>query len=166
MEEEFYKKNSRRPEGLLSPRLAIVQPMLMASHPGRKHMTKDKVRATLVSVVALDGRDESAVLALAASLAPGLEAPLAAAILESARERNLHVRNVDRFDETTFAGAVAAVDGHTVILGNSTLLSELGLSVESFGEWPERLRQRGEHVLFLAVDGRTAGFFGVVDADV
>jgi cation transport ATPase len=52
-----------------------------------------------------------------------------------------------------------------VVLGNAALFSDLGLSVESLGEWPERLRQRGQHVLFIAVDGRTAGFFGVVDAD-
>jgi P-type Cu+ transporter len=129
-------------------------------------MTTDKVRATLASVVALDGLDDSAVLALAASLAAGLEAPLAAAILEGARERGLHVPDVDRLDETTFAGVVASVDGHTVVLGNSTFLNQRGLAVESFGAWPERLRQRGEHVLLLAVDDRTAGFIGVVDADV
>jgi FtsP/CotA-like multicopper oxidase with cupredoxin domain len=129
-------------------------------------MTKDKVQPRLVSVVALDGRDESAVLALAASVAPGLESSLATAIVESARERDLPIRDVDRFCETTVAGVVASVDGHSVVLGNSAHFSDLDLSVESFGEWPERLRQRGEHVLFVAVDGRTAGFFGVVEAPV
>jgi cation transport ATPase len=56
------------------------------------------------------------------------------------------------------------VGGHTVVLGNSALFADLGLSVESLGDWPERLRERGQQVLFVAVDGRTAGFFGVVDS--
>ena len=126
-------------------------------------MTKSRVQPRLVSVVALDGRDESALLGLAASVAPGLESSLTTAILESARERDLPIPDVDRFCETTVAGVVALVDGHTVVLGNSALFSGLGLSVESCGEWPERLQQRGEHVLFVAVDGRTAGFVGAIE---
>ena len=129
-------------------------------------MTKGKVKPRLVSVVALDGHDESAMLAFAASLAPGLESPLATAILDSARERDIHIRQVDRFRETPGAGVAASVAGHTVVLGNPALFSDLGLSVQSLGEWPERLRQRGQHVLFVAVDGRTTGFLGVVDAEV
>jgi hypothetical protein len=71
MREEFYKKKSIRSEGLLPQVPAIVQSMLMA-HPRRRQMTKGKAQPRLVSVVALDGQEESAVLALAASLAPGL----------------------------------------------------------------------------------------------
>ena len=89
--------------------------------------------------------------------------PSADAILASARERDLHVRGVERFHETPRAGVAGSVDGHAVVLGNSALFTDLGLSVESFGKWPERLQQRGEHVLFIAVDGRTAGFFGAVE---
>jgi Cu+-exporting ATPase len=116
-----------------------------------------------VSVVALDGRDEAALLALAASLARGLDTPLATAILESARERDLHIGNVDWRHDTTSAGAAASVAGQTVVLGNAALFANLGLAIESLGDWPERLRQHGQHVLFVAVDGRTAGLFGVVD---
>jgi Cu+-exporting ATPase len=63
-------------------------------------------------------------------------------------------------------GGIGAVAGHTVVLGNAAFFSDLGLSIDTLGDWPERLRQRGEQVLFIAVDGRTAGFLGVVDAGV
>jgi cation transport ATPase len=139
--------------------------MLMASQPERGQMAVDKNKPRVVSVVALDGRDESALFALAASLATGLDTPLATAILESAREPDIQIRTVDGFHVTTRAGVAGSVAGHTVVLGNPALFADLGLSVESLGDWPERLRQRGQHVLFVAIDGRTAGFFGVVDAD-
>ena len=119
------------------------------------------LKPTLVSIVALDGRTESDLLALAAGAARGLESPCGAAILESARERDVEVAAVDRLHDTGGTGVVASIDGHTVVVGNPALFSDLGLSVECLGSWPERLQQRGQHVLFVAVDGRTAGFLGI-----
>ena len=88
-------------------------------------------RPTLVTIVAVDGWDDSTLLALTAAVA---------------------------------MGSTAVVAGHTVALGDAAFFRHLGLSIENLGNWPERLRQRGEQVLFVAVDGRTAGFLGVADA--
>lgn len=122
------------------------------------------LKPTLVSIVALDGRDDDGLLALAAGAACGLEAPLGAAIVESARERDVEMPAVDLVHETTGAGVVAAIDGKTVVVGNAALFKNLGLSLTRFGDWPERLQQRGQHVLFVAIDGRAAGFLGVIDS--
>jgi Cu+-exporting ATPase len=100
----------------------------------------------VVSIIALDGLNDAALLALAASVASALEAPLGNAILESARERDIRAR---------------PVVGRTVIVGNAALFSDLQLSIESLGDGPERLRQHAQYVLFVAVDGRTVGFFGL-----
>lgn len=120
----------------------------------------------LVSIVALDGRDDDALLALAAGAARGLDAPLGTAILESARERDLEVAAVDRVHESAGAGVVAAVKGKTVVVGSAGLFNNLGLSLTRFGDWPERLQERGQQVLFVAVDGKAAGFLGVIDSAV
>jgi Cu+-exporting ATPase len=117
-------------------------------------------------MVALDGWDDSALLALTASVATGLDTPVAGAIVDSAREREIQIRPLDPVHHTTTLRGTGAVAGHTVVLGNAALFSDLGLSIDNLGDWPERLRQRGEQVLFIAVDGRTAGFLGVVDSGV
>jgi FtsP/CotA-like multicopper oxidase with cupredoxin domain len=127
------------------------------------HTTSDG-RPKLVTLVALDGWDDAALLALAASVATRLDTPVATSIVDSARERQIQIRHVDHFEHTTGMGVAAAVSGHSVVLGNAELFSNLGLSVENLGDWPERLQQRGEQVLFVAVDSRTAGFLGVADA--
>jgi Cu+-exporting ATPase len=127
-------------------------------------MTIRENTLTVVSVVALDGCDESTLLSLAASLARGLETPLATAILESARERDVQIRDVDQLHDPTGTGVAASVAGQTVVLGNAAFFGNLGLSVEHLGDGPERLRQQGQHVLFVAVEGRTVGFLGVADA--
>lgn len=123
------------------------------------------LKPTLVSIVALGGRDNGALLALAAGAARGLEVPLGAAILESARERDVEMATLDRVPESVDAGVVASINGTTVVVGTAALLASLGLSVAAFGDWPERLQQRGQQILFVAIDGRAAGFIGVIDAD-
>lgn len=124
------------------------------------------LKPTLVSIVALDGRDDDGLLALAAGVAASLEAPVGAAILASAREREVEVAAVDRMHETAGAGVVASVNGTTVVVGNAALFINLGLSLARFGDWPARLQQRGQHVLFVAIDGNAAGFLGVIDSAV
>jgi FtsP/CotA-like multicopper oxidase with cupredoxin domain len=108
--------------------------------------------AKLVSLVALDGRDEAALLALAAGATERMDAHLAAAIRESAREGNVE----------------PPVDGQSIMIATSARFRELGISTERVGDWPERLRNQGQDVLFVAVDGRMAGVLGfaAVDADV
>ena len=122
------------------------------------------VKPMLVSIVALDGRDDDALLALAAGAARGLDASLGAAILDSARERDIEMPAVDRVQEAPGAGVVAAINGKTVVVGNAALFENLGLALTRFGNWPERLQRRGQHVLFVAVDGMAAGFLGVIDS--
>lgn len=134
--------------------------------PSLTSQTTSDDRPKLVSIVALDGRDDSALLELAASVAQGLESRLAAAIVGSAQARGVELRPVEQFDHVNAMGVVAAVKGHTVVLGSAALFRHLRLSIESLGDWPARLQRRGEHVLLLAVDGRTAGFLGIAGAGV
>ena len=124
------------------------------------------LKPTVVSIVALDGRDDEALLALAAGAAGGLEAPLGTAILDSARERDVAIAVLSRVHHTASAGVVASVDGKTVVVGDAALFRNLRLSVIRFGDSPERLQQRGQQVLFVAVDGEAVGFLGVIDSAV
>ena len=73
---------------------------------------------------------------------------------------------VEQVQEAAGAGVVAAINGKTVVVGNAALFENLGLGLTRFGNWPERLQQRGQHVLFVAVDGMAAGFLGVIDSGV
>lgn len=124
------------------------------------------VQPTVVSIIALDGRDDSGLLALAAGAARGLHAPLGAAILESARERDVEAAAADGVQETAGVGVVAVIAGRRVVVGSEALFTSLGLSLARFGDCPERLQRRGQHIVFVAVDGEAAGFLGVIDSHV
>jgi acetylornithine deacetylase/succinyl-diaminopimelate desuccinylase-like protein/FtsP/CotA-like multicopper oxidase with cupredoxin domain len=115
----------------------------------------------VVSLLAINGHADAEVLALAASVSGRFASPLAQAVIESAHERGIQTRLVEHLRRHTAAGIVADVDGRCVVLGSETLFEELSMSLDALGEWPQRLRRRGETVLFVAVDGQTAGLVGL-----
>jgi Cu+-exporting ATPase len=55
------------------------------------------------------------------------------------------------------------VDGRDVALGNRALLNELRIDPEVLSAKAEELRQDGQTVMFLAVDGKAVGLVGVAD---
>ena len=71
-----------------------------------------------------------------------------------------------RTDDELLALAMDAAEGDRVVLGDARRFAELGLSIERLGDWPDRLRQRGQRAVFVAVDGETAGFLGIQEDDM
>ena len=63
------------------------------------------VKPTLVSIVALDGRDDDALLALASGAAPGLESRLATAILDEEKGEERVEDRGPQYDEQQHDGA-------------------------------------------------------------
>mgnify|MGYP004703581289 FL=1 len=120
-------------------------------------------RPQLVSVTVAPGWDEVELLHLAASLERGSEHPLAAAILDGARQRGASPEETRDFTSKTGKGVVGTVAGREVVLGNQALLDELGLPSGPLAETAEGLRTKGQTVMFVAVDGKIAGLLGVAD---
>ena len=125
-------------------------------------LTEGKPRLT--TVVAVRGHTESEVLRLAASLEQSSEHPLAAAIVTAARGRNISLSNPSDFRSITGKGVTGTVDGHVTAIGTTGLLKDLSLDVEPLLKQAEELRQKGQTVMFLAIDGQAAALIGVADS--
>jgi P-type Cu+ transporter len=117
----------------------------------------------LVSVVAAGAVDEGELLRLAASLERGSEHPLASAIVQGAAERGARLAPVEAFESRTGKGVMGRVDGLRVALGNAALMQDLGIDVTSLAMKAEELRVDGETVMFVGVDGKSAGLVGIAD---
>jgi len=124
-------------------------------------LTEGKPR--LVTVRAESGTTENDLLQLAASVEQASEHPLAGAIVAGAKERGLRLSRVDGFDSITGKGVTASVAGRTVAVGNASLFEALGLKAKILLDQAEALRQEGQTVMFVAVDGRPAGLLAVAD---
>jgi P-type Cu+ transporter len=124
-------------------------------------LTEGKPR--LVSVVPASAQDESELLHLAASVERGSEHPLAAAIADGAMARGLHLSEADQFESLTGKGVRGVVEGRRVAVGTRRLLEESAIDASELATRADELREDGQTVVFVAIDGRMAGVLGVSD---
>jgi Cu+-exporting ATPase len=117
----------------------------------------------LVSVVAFGGRSEADVVRVAAALEQSSEHPLAAAILNGARERQIQIPAVADFQSAPGKGIIARFDGGPAALGNLAMMVDQGVGTESASAKVNELRLQGQTVMFLALNGQLAGLIGVAD---
>jgi Cu+-exporting ATPase len=124
-------------------------------------LTEGKPR--LVTVEPADGWSESDLLKHAASLERASEHPLAEAIVQGARERDVSPSDVQDFNSVTGKGVTGKLDGKSIALGNQGLFDDQGIDMGELAGRAEELRAKGQTVVFIAVDGNPAGLLGVAD---
>ncbi len=124
-------------------------------------LTEGKPR--LVSVIAADGFTEARLLQLAASLERGSEHPLAAAILWSAKERDVAALPVTNFNAITGKGVEAWLEGRPIALGNLRFVESKAHVPQPLRDQADALRRNGETVVFVVDLARVAGLLGVAD---
>ncbi len=120
-------------------------------------------RPRLTAIAPVPGVDEADLLKMAASVEQVSEHPVAAAIVAAARERGLPLLDPRQFQSHTGQGVTAYVDGRLVVAGTRTLLEANHTSVTRLDEMADRLRQQGQTVVLVAIDGQPAGVMGVSD---
>ena len=113
--------------------------------------------------IGANGFSEDDVLRLAASLDQGSEHPLAAAIVNAARDRKLRLEKAEQFDSASGIGVKGVVGGKSLAIGNPLLMQQIGVDVAPLAIQAEELREQGSSVMHLAVDGKLAGLLAVSD---
>ncbi len=117
----------------------------------------------LMTVLPLAGFDDDTILRLGASLERASEHPLATAIVGGTQARGLALAPVSDFRAYPGQGVAGTVAGNAVALGNLKLLEALRIDAGELPTRAEALRQKGQTVMLLAIDGRPAGLLGVAD---
>ncbi len=116
----------------------------------------------LTNVRPIPGIDEKELLRFAASLEYGSEHSLAHAIVSGAKKRDVSLSLATDFESITGKGVKGKVEGCSVALGNQKLLDDLRIAIKQSDEIDKR-RKEGQTVMFVAVDGKFAGFLSVAD---
>jgi Cu+-exporting ATPase len=117
----------------------------------------------LLQIVTADGLSDDDVLSLAAAVEQGSEHPLAGAIVAAAKARRSEVAGSRQFESITGQGAMATVAGRRVAVGNLALMQSVGVDVAATSDAADRLRQAGQTVVFVALEGQMAGMLGIAD---
>jgi P-type Cu+ transporter len=117
----------------------------------------------LVTMKAFAPFSETELLSLAGSLEKLSEHPLAEAIVASAKEREVSFHTVKNFDSVTGKGTMGLVNGSFLLVGNRSLMTEESVSVDAVLKEVETLRSDGQTVIFVSINKKLAGYFGVKD---
>jgi P-type Cu2+ transporter len=117
----------------------------------------------VTDLITLDGRPEDELLRLVASAEQGSEHPLAAAIVDRARERGVELGEATAFEAVAGHGLEATVDGRRLAVGNARLLEREGIAVDGLSERADELAQQGKTAMYVAIDGRPAGLVAAAD---
>jgi Cu+-exporting ATPase len=120
-------------------------------------------KPAVTAIVPAEGVEEAELLRLAASLEQASEHPLAAAIVNAAKERNLTLSKVMGFDSPTGKGAIGMVERKRLQIGNAKYLAELNIAVEPLAAAAEDMRKNGATAIFVAINGKAAGVIGIAD---
>ncbi len=116
----------------------------------------------LMSIVT-SGYSEDEVLAATAALEKQSEHPLAEALVRAAKEKGLRLGEVKDFKYEKGKGVRGIVSGKEVIIGSQKIMEDLSINIFQFQERANSERSQGHGVMFVAMDGKAAGFVSVTD---
>lgn len=110
--------------------------------------------------------DENEFLKLAAGVESASEHPLAEAIVEKAKEKNLEIVSPTEFQAISGRGIVASVSGSKIIAGNEQAIKEQYGNSENFTEVFKKgneLAAQGKTPMYFGKDGKLLGIIAVAD---
>ena len=118
----------------------------------------------LIDVMPTGGFDAKEFLGLAASLEQNSEHPLAAAIVEGAKEQGIVIEAVKDFRSVTGGGVLGTVAGRLVMIGKADFLRDEKISgLEALEGSAVKLQEEGKTAMFVAIDGKPSGILAVAD---
>ncbi len=122
----------------------------------------------VVALKPLAGWSEEDLLRLAASVERASEHPLAGAVVAASKEKRLNLAEARDVQAIAGKGVRALVEGHAVAVGSLSLFEEKSPSLSA--PFSAELlaaagaeREKGRTILFVAVDGKPAGFLATAD---
>ncbi|MDQ7826954.1 MAG: heavy metal translocating P-type ATPase [Candidatus Eremiobacteraeota bacterium] len=121
-------------------------------------------RPRLMDAIPAIGFDTKEFLRLAASLEQNSEHPLAAAIVQGAKEQGIVLETVRDFRSVTGGGVLGTVADRAVMIGTPDFLrNEKITGLEPHEASAAKLQEEGRTAVFVAVNGKPAGILAVAD---
>lgn len=125
--------------------------------------TLTKGEFSVTELATSEGVDESEFLSLAASLEMASSHPLARALVEYVRARQIVFQPVEGADEVGGFGLTGFVGGSQLLAGNQRLMERESVSTDVLAEQFDDWSQKGKSVIYIARDGQLLGAIALED---
>ena len=121
-------------------------------------------KPTVVDIITSPNWDEDVILRLAAALEKQSEHPIAKAVLQKARERNLAIPEAQEFNSLTGEGVIGHLESKNILVGNAVLMEKYQVQgLASLKNLAEEAQKNAQTVVYVAADGRAMGFLAIAD---
>lgn len=124
-------------------------------------VTEGKPKVT--DIVTINGTTEVELLEIAASIEKPSEHPLAEAIVERAKEKQVSIKSVDDFNAISGRGIVAFIEGKKYIAGNLALMNENNIEIKKYEKTSDDFAEKGKTPLYFADEKKLLGIIAVAD---
>ncbi|MGD8781431.1 MAG: heavy metal translocating P-type ATPase [Ignavibacteria bacterium] len=107
--------------------------------------------------------DENELIKLTASIENKSEHPIAQAIVNYAKSKNIRPGKVDEFQSLTGSGIKGIIDNDEVIIGNEKLLAEYRVDLSEYKNKIDELSNSGKTVILAGINKTLKGIFAIED---
>lgn len=120
-------------------------------------------KPAVTEIVTAENVDENVLLTLGASIEAGSEHPLASAIIDFAKEKELTLLKTENFEAVTGQGVKGNIEGSAILFGNALLMKNNNVDISAVENKALSLSELGRTSMFLASDGKSQGIIAVAD---
>ena len=125
--------------------------------------TITKGKPILTNLIAYGKYNENELLKIAASVENDSEHPLAEAIVNKAKEKNIEIKPYEKFRAMPGYGIRAIFEGKEVQIGNRKLMENRKINVEISQKDYDILLNEGKTPMYISIDNELAGLVAVAD---
>lgn len=122
-------------------------------------------KPSLEKVHSFNNYEDKELLLFAGSINAQSEHPLAEAIVNKAKQENLTLKPISKFEAVSGKGVTGMVDNKSIVIGNDKLLQDENVTIsDNQKEQIIAEQKKGKTVSYFAIDGKLEGFLVISDA--
>ena len=120
-------------------------------------------KPSMTDIINYNGFMPDEILSFCASVETVSEHPLAEAIVKSANDKKLKLKDPREFNALPGYGVEAIVDDHKIYLGNLKMMQKFSVNTTGLENNSMGLASEGKTPMYVAIDGKAAGLIAVAD---
>lgn len=120
----------------------------------------------ITQIILCNNFNEEEVLSYAASMEKHSEHPLASAVLNKAKSKNITLCSIENFEAIPGHGIKAVVNKNLVLIGSNKLMAASGIDISQLSQESEikpNLSFQAQTIVYIAVEHQLAGMMAIAD---
>jgi Cu+-exporting ATPase len=116
-----------------------------------------------VSEIIFDGINEDRIIQIAASVENKSEHPIAKAVVNYARSKNIPLLETASFKSITGKGIISTLNGNTIVVGNKKLMQDYSIANDRLTKKTDELLSKGKTLVYVGIDKILKGVIAIDD---